>query len=171
MRLLNQEHRGKEFKYFIADVFSPEVKHTNWVDLGYTYNGVTEALIYPAEVEKQRNETMFEHYIKGWIKNHSVEMIYVQLFLAMNSDSRLDKEERDNWEKYRSLIVNGDEADELGYFWAVTEAKEVGGAAVPRGSNPITPNQQVIDISSKQFTLENDPPEGTQSTGWEVFNF
>lgn len=172
-RILNQEHKGYEFTKVIADNIIPKVELISWSDLGYDWAGKTEALIYPTDVEKIRNEYMFKQYINGWVKNHSVEMYYIQLHLAMFSDNKADKAERDNWEEYRPNIINGDVADEFKWFWAVTEAKEVGGAAVPQGSNYVTPTQMVEDVSSNKHTLHNEPPNDTHETktGWELFNF
>ena len=171
-RILNQEHKGYEFEKIIADEgIIPKVELLSWKELGYEWAGSTEALIYPSEVLKERNEMMFKYYIKGWVKNHSVEMFYMDLRLCMNSDSKLDKEERNNWEEFRPQVVNGDVADEYGYFWAVTEAKEVGAAAVPSGSNYATPTQTVEDVSSDKSTSQqssfNDTSE--QKSGWELF--
>lgn len=172
-RILNQEHKGHEFDKVIADGIIPKVELVSWSELGFDWAGKTEALIYPTDVDKSRNDYMFKQYINGWVKNHSVEMYYIQLSLAMLSDDKSDKAERDNWEEFRPQVINGDAADEAKYFWAVTEAKEVGGAAVPQGSNYATPTMIVEDADSEKSTLHTDSSKDTQETksGWEIFNF
>lgn len=165
-RILNREHKGHDFNYVIADDISPRVETIKWTDLGETFTGSTQALIYPTNILKERNEFMFNQYIKGWVKNHSVEMQYVQLALAMKSDNMNDKKERDVWEQYYALIVNKDVPDELGYFWAVTEAKELGGAAVPRGSNSATPTYMIETSDTDKTTRNDDTEQSTQKNGF-----
>ena len=65
----------------------------------------------------------------------------------MNSDSKYDKEEKANWDKYIDQVVNRKDAEAQGYFWAVTEAKVIEGSAVPLGSNYATP---VISIAGEE---------------------
>jgi hypothetical protein len=48
-------------------------------------------------------------------------------------------EEKENWDKYIGKVANVEQAEEEGYFWAVTEAKIVEGSAVLFGSNRVTP--------------------------------
>ena len=57
------------------------------------------------------------------------------------------------WEKYYPMIANKAEADRAGYFWAVTEATEIEGSAVPLGSNSATPTLE----AKEEITKENTP--------------
>jgi hypothetical protein len=54
----------------------------------------TEALVFNVEIDKDRNDFMFNQYAKGYVKEHSVGMRYVKLELAVNSDSKYDAEEK-----------------------------------------------------------------------------
>jgi len=137
-----QEHQMK-FDKIITDEVVAQTKMMKWRDLGFDYDGETEALIFDSTIPKDRNPFMFEQYAKGYVKEHSVGMRYVQLFLCINSDSKWDVEEKENWDKYYGYIVNKEYADNNSYFWAVTEAKLVEGSAVVRGSNHITPTISV----------------------------
>lgn len=152
---LLQEHK-MQFDHIITDNVKAFVETKTWSELGEKYKGDTEALIFEAEISKDRNPYMFEQYAKGYVKNHSVGMRYVKLFLAINSDSKWDVEEKDIWDKYIDEIANKEQADEQGYFWAVTEAKIVEGSAVPLGSNRITP------------TLETESKEAVKDTSKEI---
>ena len=82
---------------------------------------------------------MAEQYAKGYVTNHSVGMQYVKIEMAINSESKFDVEEKATWDKYINQIVNRDEVELDGYFFAVTEAKVIEGSAVLLGSNYVTP--------------------------------
>lgn len=133
---------GKELKSY--------TKTFTWNELGYDYEGVTEALVFESDILKERNAFMFNQYKNGWVRNHSVGMYYVKLDLALNDPDQVNEYEA--WEKYYPQVANKDLADEKGFFWYVLEAKLIEGSSVPLGSNQATPT-----ISDK-----NDSPQGTQ---------
>ena len=160
LRYLLQEHK-MEFDHIIADSVNDGLKaylqKMTWAELGYKqFQGESEVLIYEAMVKRARNEYMAEQYAANRVLNHSVGMLYVKLFLCMNSESKYDIEERDNWEKYAPLVINQEVLQQFGYFWAVTEAKEIEGSAVPLGSCPATPT-----ITVGKSEPQNEPPDGT----------
>ena len=145
-----QEH-NMEFDKIISDgeQLKAYTKIFTWSELGFPYNGSTEALIFESNVLKSRNEYMLNQYANGWVRNHSVGMYYVKLDMAVNDEEFPN--EFDAWNKYYPHIANQDRADELGHFFYVQEAKVVEGSAVPIGSNTATP------------TLETrEPLKGTQ---------
>ena len=163
MTYLLQEHR-MVFDKVISDRVMVTTKLIPWMELGYEFPGYTEALIFDAMIEKARNEYMAEQYAKGRVNNHSVGMRYVQIELAMNSDSKFDAKEREVWEKYIGQVVNRDKAEEQGYFYPVTEAKLIEGSAVLMGSNYATPT---ISMGEKSA-----PPIGAgKSTLIEPVNY
>jgi hypothetical protein len=149
-----QEHQ-QELEKIISDgndlkIF---VKQIPFLELGYNSDILTDALIFDTSIRKDRNSFMFEQYKKGFVKQHSVGMQYVKIFLAMDSDDPYDAAEKEAWNKYYPQIANKERADEKGYFWAVTEAKLIEGSAVALGSNPITPTLS----NNKSFeTLQNE---------------
>lgn len=169
---LLQEHEMK-FEKVITDELNASVKSYTWSDLGFTqFKGNTEALVFDAMINSDRNEYMFEQYFKGRVKQHSVGMQYVNMFLCINSEEKYYREEKDNWDKYITEVVNKADAESLGYFWAVTEAKVIEGSAVLRGSNYATPTLSVTttqDIEADTITSSNktEPPKGTQSINHE----
>lgn len=154
---LLQEHIMK-FDHIIADPDQVKAytEMLKWSELGFRkFKGDTQALIFDALVEKARNEYMFEQYAKGYVKNHSVGMRYVKLFLAMNSESPEHSARKEVWDKYIGQVVNIKDVENQGYFWAVTEAKIVEGSAVVKGSNIVTPT---MSMEAKE---DNEPPSGT----------
>jgi hypothetical protein len=150
-----QEHQMK-FDHVISDEVKASTKKMPWKDLNIDLPGETEALLFDSDIEKARNPFMFDQYARGYVKNHSVGMRYVQLFLCINSDEKYYIEEKTNWDKYITEVANKEDAEDNGYFWAVTEAKLVEGSAVLMGSNWATPTQSV---------KETEPPPGTPNDG------
>lgn len=143
---LLKEHR-LQFENIISDQVKASAVTMTWKELGFNYEGKTEALVFDATITKDDSPYMADLYAKGKVKQHSVGMQYVKLFLCMNSDSKYDKEEKANWDKYIDQVVNRKDAEAQGYFWAVTEAKVIEGSAVPLGSNYATP---VISITGEE---------------------
>ncbi len=144
--LLLDQHRAT-FEGIISDNVKASLKVYTWKELGLNVEGETEALVFESVIDKERHPYMFEQYSKNRVKNHSVGMRYVKIDLAINSDAKWDVEEKEIWDKYIDQIINKEEAENRGYFWAVTEAKAMEGSAVVFGSNPITPT---LSTSAKQ---------------------
>ena len=153
-----QEHK-MSFDSIIADGedLKPSTKDMTFKELGYKLDGDTQVLFFESTVKMERNLYMFKQYANGRVKNHSVGMRYVKMFLAVNDDNY--KEEKAIWDKYYPTIANKEDVDAQGYFWAVTEAKVIEGSAVPIGSNQITPT---IEVAAKSTTEIIEPPQGTQ---------
>lgn len=150
-----QEHE-MEFKKIIADAedVSVTVQNIEWSKLNMPFDGKTECLVFDSVIKPDRNEYMYEQYSKGYVRQHSVGMKYVTLHMCVNSEERYWQEEKDNWDKYYPLVINKNVADELGCFFAVTEARYIEGSAVVLGSNSATPT-----ISVKE---NNEPLNDTQ---------
>ena len=141
--LLLQEHQMTFDKIISTDI-KASIDLMSWSDLGFKkLQGTTEALVFTSIIEKSRNPFMFEQYAKGYVKEHSVGMRYVKVDLAVNSEESYYKEEKGIWDKYINEIANKEAAEELGYFWAVSEAIVIEGSAVVRGSNYATPTLSV----------------------------
>jgi len=154
-----QEHK-MSFDHIISDKVKAYTKQLTFADLGYDFAGVTEALIFDSQIEKDRNSYMAEQYAKGRVTNHSVGMQYVKLEFAINSESKYDQEEKAVWDKYIDQVANRSEVEANGYFWAVTEAKLIEGSAVPIGSNFVTPTIQIgkeTALDSSRETTVTEP--------------
>lgn len=126
--------------------------------------GTTEALIFAADISKEDNPEMFRLYSQNKVRNHSVSMTYVKIFMAVNSDFEDYKEEKGVWDKYIDQVANRKTAEDNGYFFAVTEAKITEGSAVPIGSNQVTPTLEVEakqEVEPLKNTQATEPPSGT----------
>jgi len=157
-----QEH-DRDFDKIISDNAKGYTKSMAWKQLGFSYDGKTEALIFESTIERERNEFMLKQYSKGWVKNHSVGMRYVNIELAINSEAEWNKEEKAIWDEFYPIIANKEVADERGYFWVVKEAKIIEGSAVVMGSNSATPTLENKDLQEpSDDTLENEPSKDTQ---------
>lgn len=155
--LYHLEQHKMDFDHVISDSVKALTENTTFSELGYKMEGETQALVFLSEIDKSQNAKMFERYAKGQIKNHSVGMRYVKLFLAIE-DKRY-KEDREIWEKYIDEAANKEVAEEAGYFYVVTEAKLIEGSAVLLGSNYITPTQSVEAV---KFDTSQEPLKSTQ---------
>lgn len=166
---LLQEHE-MEFSAIIAtnvdDGLKAYAQSMTWKSLGFPqFEGSTEALIFETPITKARNEFMFNQYMKGYVRNHSIGMRYVKIVMCINSEESMYTAEKENWDKYYPMVVNNDVADSKGYFWAVTELKLIEGSAVVKGSNYATPtleskNEPLIDTQDEN---KNEPSNDTQS--------
>lgn len=147
----------KEHDFRYDGIISDQVKVTapivSWKDLGYDYKGETQALTYTSTITKDDSTGMFDKYRTGKVKQHSVGMRYVKLDLAL--PTKKYEEEYKIWKNYFDQIVNPEEADKAGYFWAVTEAKNIEGSAVLRGANFATPTRSVQE--SKEEPVQTTP--------------
>jgi hypothetical protein len=167
-----QESKGfyllQEHKMTFANIISQEVvagtKNISWKKLGYDFEGSSQALVFDSLITPDRNPFMYEQYSKGYVNNHSVGMRYVKGVFCVNSDEKYWVEEKANWDKYIVDVVNKEEAEELGYFYAVLEAKIIEGSAVVIGSNRATPTLSTKDDLEvdKVTSIEIEPSKDTQ---------
>lgn len=164
-----QEHK-MQFDKVISDDVSFKVETKTWKELGYDYEGSTEVLVMYSKAEKETNPYMFEKYLKGKIKNHSAGLRYVNMVLAVNNSADWAKEEKEIWDKYYPMIVNKDDVDDYGYFWAILEQKIIECSAVLKGSNPATPTISVEPADSTSTKSENSEQSTSQSVTKEFLN-
>lgn len=157
---LLEEHK-LSFRGIITDDLKAFTKTMSWKSLGLDAPGNTEVLIFDATIPQDRNKYMYEQYKLNRVKQHSVGMLYVRIELAINDADY--KEEFAVWNKYIDSVVNREETEVDGFFWAVTEAKVIEGSACPLGSNTITPT-----LNSTKTTTDDPPPKGTDDPPEEV---
>lgn len=130
-------------------------------DLGFDSDvKKSQALVFKIEPRKEFDAKLFELYKAGEVTQHSIGLQYLNIELAINDKD--EKEEFAVWEKYYPQVINKEEADKFGFFWAVKEAKIFENSAVLFGANSMTPTLSVTE-SSKSSTQNNEPPLGTQS--------
>lgn len=114
----------------------------------------SQALIGSSIVSKSYDEKTYQLYCDDEVKQHSIGLRYIKLFLCINSTDEDYKEEKANWDKYYSNVINKGHVDSIGFFWAVTEFKLLEYSTVLFGSNELT----TVQSTSKDI----EPPEGTQ---------
>lgn len=148
---------GRHFQDVIGEGLQGSAQKIAWADLGFKYTGITEALMFSGPISKVRNEFMFGQYAKGFVKQHSVGMIYVKMVTCINDDDY--PVQKENWDKYFPMIINGSDAEDNGVFWAVLEAKVAEGSAVLFGSNDLTPTYNVQDISTAEEPAKATPEQ------------
>lgn len=172
-RVLLLEGHQAQFDKIISDEIELSVETLNWKDLGFDYEGKTQCLVFYATIRKDRNPYMFDQYAKGYVKEHSAGLRYVQVELAVNSEAEYNKSEKEIWDKYYPTIANKEDVDEYGFFWAVIEQQIREGSAVVFGSNFATPTisvEPVTDTSTKQDSAEATPQgEQVKNTNLNLF--
>lgn len=137
-----QEHQSHRFDRIIADGsdLKAYADKRTWKELGFNYNGTTEALTFDSRVRKDRNEFMFNQYGKGFVRQHSVGMWYNLFAMCINDKDY--PEAFENWEQYYDVIANKEDMEGVSYFWAILKATPFEGSAVPRGSNWVSPTEE-----------------------------
>ena len=138
-----------------------------WSDLGIKKAGTTRALMMDSDIRKDYNNLIFQEYKDGNIDQHSVGMYYVKIDFAVNDKDH--KTEFKTWNDNIENIGNREKAEELGYFYAVKEAKLVEISAVLQGSNELTPTIEAKDIEPSKDT-QNEPSKDTQKTNNNLRN-
>ena len=163
-----QEHQ-MSFDKIISDKndLKAFTKKYSWRDLGVDKDGDTEALVFDSLIKRDRNNYMFDQYKLGNVDNHSVGMHYVNIKLAINSEDEDYEKEKAIWDKHIDSLLNKDEIEKDGYFWAVYEAKAIEGSAVPIGSNQITPTL----TPTKDTLIEAQEAAADKALSDVLFNF
>lgn len=132
----------------------------SWRELGVDIDGTTWALVADSRIQRSLNQNIFNQYKSGEIDQHSVGMYYVRMDLAIDDPD--DEEHYKHWVELIDRIANREEAEKIGYFWVVREAKLVEISAVIAGSNPITPTISVSKAAEPPHeTKTEEPPAGT----------
>lgn len=123
--------------------------------IGKAYEGETEALIYKFPKTKIINTEAKEWLESGDDIEASVRMQYVKISLAMNSTEKGDEAEKKIYDQYYPSIANKEDYEEIYYFWAVSEAKNVmESSLVIAGSNNATGM-----VDNKSFEPSTDTHE------------
>jgi hypothetical protein len=134
---------------------APTLRTMKWSELGRDYKGTTTALIYEVKLTDLAPKQFMQLLQSGHPIENSVRMQYVSL--AMCIDDPEYKDEYANWQQYRKEVANGQDADDLGYFWYIKEAKIIKeGSAVLFGSNDVTPILQNAKDDEPSKDTRND---------------
>jgi len=146
------------------------VKNISWKDLGYNYEGETQALIYEISKDKIKIPQIKSLFEEKTPFENSVRMRYINMELAIDTKNADLAKNKVVFDAYIDQIANKELAQKEGYFWAVTEASiEKEGSLCLFGSNSATPviynTEAVTDTSDK-----NEPSKDTQKDFETFYN-
>jgi hypothetical protein len=127
-----------------------------WKSLGINKEGFTYCLLADSQIEKAKNEQIFTEYLKGEIDQHSVEMYYLKMDVAINDKDYAD--EYKNWNAVYPLLGNKEKALENGFFFTHSESKLKAISCVIEASNELTGTFE--PSNDTQFNIE--PRKSTQ---------
>jgi hypothetical protein len=165
MELSNVVARKENVEIFLADM--------TFQELGKNIEGNTEVLVY-----KVKKDDVINPLAKEWLESGndieaSVRMQYVKVELALNSESKKDKEEKKVYDEYADQIANKSDFEEIDYFWVVKEAKNIGESSlVLAGSNSAT--GMITNNEPTKVTQDgniNEPTKVTQKDNLTMYNF
>jgi DNA-directed RNA polymerase subunit RPC12/RpoP len=114
-----------------------------------------QALMMSSVVVKEYDEKCYFLYRDKQIKQHSIGLQYIKIYLCINSTEEEDTMYKENWDKYYPQVINKDKVDSRGYFWAVTESRILEVSAVLFGANELTP----VDSSGKSIDQKDEEKE------------
>lgn len=166
---LNSHKIEDGFAAKVGKPYSVEEKEISWRELGQGKTGMTQALFIGSEIRKSYNEVVYNAYLNDEVDQHSVGMQYVNLALAINDKENYPRE-HEEWEKHIAKIGNRSKAEDMGYFWAVYEAKLIEVSAVLLGSNELTPTLGNKIQPSETLDFKVSPPESNRNELMEAIN-
>lgn len=141
------------------------VKEMTWTELGLSYQGSTQALIYGVKLTDKSNKDFLAAALDKEDLQNSVRMRYINFTLCIDSTDAEFATENANFYKYLPKIANKDKALDIGYYWAIQQAAiEKEGSAVLFGSNDATPilyEAPKSDPARTSQDLDKDGPERT----------
>lgn len=135
-------------------------------DLGYDYDGSTQALMFEVKLNDYANKDALEVFKNRLPAENSVRMQYVKVRMGINSEEKAYVEEKAYYDSVIDKIANKEEVEKDGYFFGVSEAKILKeGSLVLIGSNSVTPilyasepeksTREELDTEQKRQEEEN----------------
>jgi hypothetical protein len=152
-----------EFESVISNKAKSYNENSNFNLLGLGIDFKTVANVNEFTLSRKKMPFMFDSYVDGDVKQHSVGMFYVNMDIAYYDED--SKKQMDFFDEMKKNAVNPEVADEYGYFWIVYEAKKREGSAVVFGSNSVTPTLWVKNYEPHKSTQKADsqpPKQGTE---------
>lgn len=158
----------KNHIYSTDAVIGGDVKmRSEWLDLSQfnIESDLTQgqALIGNSIVKQSYDKKCYFLYLDDEVKQHSIGLRYVRIYMCINSKDEDYVVEKENWDKYYKYVINKEKVDDKGYFWAVTEIKLLEYSAVLFGANELTTVQEIEKNGAVDDTSKNilEPPAGT----------
>jgi len=141
------------------------LKTVNWTDLGATYPGQTQALIFKAKLTEKTNKDYLFAIQDSQPLQNSVRMQYVDMVLCIDDNSSEYAEEYAFFYQYLPMIANKEAAIQSGYFWAIRIAKiSQEGSSVLKGSNDQTPNLYADPVDTSRKQADTNPVDTSLET-------
>jgi len=140
-----------------------------WSAVGKEYPGETKALIFEIEENNIINEDAKKAINERQDVQCSLKMQYVVIELAIDSPDPEFKKNKKLYDKTINKIANKDVAEDIGYYWWVSEAKIIQeGSLVINGSNDAT---GIIynEPSNGDTQKDNQPPKSTEQEKREYY--
>jgi len=130
------------------------VERLRWKQLGLDINGTTDALRFAVKLDRTYANPRFLALLdSGVALQNSVRMRYEDVVLCVNNKEY--QQEFKNWNSFRKEVANGEEVDQLGYFYYIRKASVfLEGSAVLRGSNEMTPMATKMELQEVTETKE-----------------
>lgn len=163
--LHDHEH---EVDAIVADVNEITLPDMKWTDLGISFPGTTQVILFDSDVQKDYNKKVFNLYKKKKIKQHSIGLQYVNIELAINDPDY--KEEFALYNKYINLIPNKDFIELRGFYFVVSEIKLLENSCVLWGANSLTGTLDEVSTHSIDDTLEEKQDPLLEITETENFD-
>lgn len=140
------------------------LKEIRWKELGYSYKGKTQALLFKTNLQDYSPEDARKAIVNKLPVENSIRMIYVQIELGIKERNKEWEDANEAYDKHINKIVNRDDIED-DYIWFIKELKIVDeGSMVVKGSNPATPIQYDNDESAKSTSSQQDSPQDTPKT-------
>lgn len=162
---LDNHNCDNGFRSKVGNVKGLQETNIPWKSLGVEKDGNTICVIGFTELIEQYNKQVYDSYKNDEIDQHSVGMVYVNLKMAVNNPQYV--EEFKEWNEVYPLLGNPEQADKMGYFWVVKEAKlKEYSCVLWSGSNSLTQSISNKDNEAVELdTLEekNEPSNDTQT--------
>lgn len=147
-----KQHENK-FESVISNKAKSYNENSNFNKLGLNVDFKTVSNINEFTLSRSKMPFMFDTYVAGDVKQHSVGMMYVDLDIAYYDED--SQKEMDFFEEMKANAVNPEVADEFGYLWIVYEAKKREGSAVVFGSNSVTPTLSIKNFEPQTSTQKD----------------
>lgn len=143
---------------------------TKMIDPSKAFNFKTDvrqaqALMMASTVMRDYDPKCYMLYRDGQIKQHSIGLQYIKMYLCMDSESPEHTQYKENWDKYFPIVLNKESAQSSGYFWAVTEAKILETSTVLYGANELTPVESDNTKQEPPVSTPEEPP--LSEINWE----
>ncbi len=146
---------GEHYQYTLGAIIGKDpTLYTKNIDLSrFAFTSdikKAQALMMSSTVCKDYDDKAYFLYRDKQVKQHSIGLQYIKIYLCIDSTEEEDAMYKENWDKYYPQVINKDKVDSKGYFWAVTESRILEVSAVLFGSNELT----IVDSTGKSTPFQ-----------------